>query len=65
MNINTVFQEFSDPVMSEVWNLDHKRVCDISLDAKIAEIRKKDCVTRIEANPDGTLLITNTRELAM
>jgi len=45
--------------MSEVINLDHKRVCDVSSDKRVVEIRRKDCVTRITANPDGTLNITN------
>ena len=47
--------------MKEVTNLDQKRVCDISTDAKIVEIRKKDCITRITANSDGTLSITHER----
>ena len=45
--------------MSEVINLDHKRVCDISTDARVIEIRKKDCITRISANTNGTLNITH------
>ena len=47
--------------MKEVANLDHKRVCDVSSDSKIIEIRKKDCITQIKANPDGTLNITHMR----
>lgn len=47
--------------MKEVQNLDCKRVCDISNDTKVIEIRKKDCVTRIIANPDGTLNISHVR----
>ena len=47
--------------MSEITNLNSKRVCDISTDHKLIEIRKKDCVTRITANPDGTLKIINER----
>ena len=47
--------------MNEVINLDRKRVCDISTDAKIIEIRKKDCVTKIQANADGTLEIIHER----
>lgn len=47
--------------MNEVTNLDRKRVCDISTDGKVIEIRKKDCVTRIMANPDGTLNVTQER----
>jgi len=48
-------------MMKEVNNLDSKRVFDISDDLKVAEIRKKDCVTRIMANPDGTLNYTHIR----
>ena len=47
--------------MSEVKNLDHKRVCDVSSDERAIEIRRKECVTRIIANPDGTLKITHER----
>ncbi|MHC1762459.1 MAG: hypothetical protein AB9917_23655 [Negativicutes bacterium] len=47
--------------MDEITNLDSKRVCDISADHKVIEIRKKDCMTRITANPDGTLKIINER----
>ncbi len=47
--------------MSEVTNLDHKRVCDVSTDSRVIEIRRKDCVTRITANSDGTLNITHER----
>ena len=47
--------------MNEVQNLDKKRVCDISADKTLIEIRKKDCVTKIKANPDGTLSITQER----
>lgn len=47
--------------MQAVQNLDFKRVCDVSDDSKIIEIRKKDCVTKIMANTDGTLTITHIR----
>lgn len=47
--------------MTGIINPDHKRVCDISADAKMVEIRKRDCVTRIKANPDGTLKIIHER----
>jgi hypothetical protein len=47
--------------MEEVNNLDHKRICDISTDGKVIEIRRKGCVTRITANPDGTLKVTQER----
>ena len=43
--------------MYEVENLDQKRVCDISADKQMVEIRKKGCITRITANPDKTLNI--------
>lgn len=45
--------------MEEVRNLNNKRVCDISFDRKVIEIVQKDCLTRITANPDGTLHIEN------
>lgn len=45
--------------MDQVKNLDGKRVCDKSSDGKIIEIRKKDCITRISANADGTLKVTH------
>lgn len=47
--------------MNEVANLDHKRVCDISTDNKVIEIRKKGCVTIITANKDWTLNIVQVR----
>ena len=47
--------------MSEVKNLNNKRVLDVSADMKTVEIRKKECITRITANPDGTLKITHER----
>jgi hypothetical protein len=48
--------------MKEVENLDKKRVCDISADHRVVEIRRKGCVTRITANPDGTLKIIHKRD---
>lgn len=47
--------------MNEVLNFDRKRVCDVSADKRMVEIRKKNCLTRIQANPDGTLRIINER----
>ena len=47
--------------MSAVLNLDNKRVCDINGSGKVIEIRRKDCVTRIFAKPDGTLVVTQER----
>lgn len=40
-------------------NLNDKRVCDISNDRKVVEIVQKGCLTRITANPDGTLKVEN------
>lgn len=45
--------------MNEFRNLGGRRVCDISEDLKFIEITIKGCVTRITANPDGTLKIEN------
>lgn len=45
--------------MEPVKNLNHKRVCDISSDHKVVEIVQKGCLTRITANPDGTLKVEN------
>jgi len=45
----------------EVRNLIKKRVGDISSDKRVFEIKMKDCVTRVTANPDGTLSITQIR----
>jgi hypothetical protein len=45
--------------IEEVHNLNGKRVCDVSLDKRVIEIVQKGCLTRITANPDGTLKIEN------
>ena len=45
--------------MEEVRNLNGKRVCDMSRDRKVIEIVQKGCLTRITANPDGTLKVEN------
>ena len=42
-----------------VRNNNGKRVCDISEDRKVVEIVRDGCLTRIMANPDGTLKIEN------
>ncbi len=47
--------------MKQELNLDCKRVCDISTDYKTVVIRKKDCLTTITANTDGTLSIIHER----
>jgi len=49
--------------MDAIKNLDCKRVCDISADKRVVEIRKKDCVTRIVANPDRTISISQERAM--
>ena len=45
--------------MTEIHNLNGKRVCDVSEDKRTVEIVHKGCLTRITANPDGTLNIEN------
>jgi len=52
----------SSLLMTGIINLDKKRICDISHDARIIEIRKKNCITRITANFDGKLIITHKRK---
>lgn len=47
--------------MEEIRNLRGKRVCDRSPDGRVIEIVLKDCLTRITANPDGTLHIENVQ----
>lgn len=46
----------------QVINLNKKRVCDLSNDKKVAQIRRGDCVTYIRANSDDTLHITHIRD---
>ncbi len=43
--------------MEKIENLNNKRVCDLSSDRRVIEIKQKNCLTRITANPDGTLNI--------
>lgn len=45
--------------MTAIRNLNGKRVCDLSKDNRTVNIVQKDCLTRITANPDGTLKIEN------
>jgi hypothetical protein len=47
--------------MNVVRNLNNKRVGDVSMYKLVFEIQIKDCVTRITANTDGTLSITQER----
>jgi len=51
-------------VIEPVRNNSGKRVCDISADHKVIEIEIKGCITRITANPDGTLKIENYQKAA-
>lgn len=46
----------------QITNLNKKRVCDLSDDKKVAQIRRGDCVTIIRANRDGTLHIMHLRD---
>lgn len=50
--------------IEEVRNSNGKRVCDISADKRVVVISQKGCVTRITANPDGTLCIENLPQAA-
>ena len=47
--------------MTEVRNLNKKRIGDVSEDIRVFEIQIKDYVTKITANADGTLNITHKR----
>ena len=50
--------------MAEIRNLNGKRICDISKDRRVVEIVQKDCLTRITANPDGSLKIEHIKKVA-
>nr|DAQ86188.1 MAG TPA: hypothetical protein [Caudoviricetes sp.]DAV78727.1 MAG TPA: hypothetical protein [Caudoviricetes sp.] len=43
--------------MTQVKDLNKKRVCDISDDRKTVFIRRGDCVTEVRAEKDGTLSV--------
>ena len=43
--------------MTQVKDLNRKRVCDISDDGKSAYIRRGDCITKITADTDGNLIL--------
>jgi hypothetical protein len=49
--------------MSEVRNLNKKRIGDMSNDKRTFVIQIKDCITRITANLDGTLSIVHEQAL--
>ena len=43
--------------LTQVKDLNKKRVCDISDDRKTVFIRRGDCVTEVRAEKDGTLSV--------
>lgn len=47
--------------MTEIRNLDNKRIGDKSSDNRRIFIRRKNCVTIIQANTDGTMLVLQRR----
>lgn len=47
--------------MKEIRNLNGKRICDMTDDGKAIVIVQKDCITKITANPDGTLVATQDK----
>ena len=47
--------------MNQVLDLNNKRVFDISDDKKIIELRLKNCITTVSANPDGTFNISHKK----
>jgi hypothetical protein len=47
--------------VTEVRNLDKRRVGDISQDKRVYVIHLKGCLTKISANADGTLSISQGR----
>ena len=56
--------ELEVSTIEEVRNSNGKRVCDISSDRRVVIIAQKGCITRITANPDGTLSIENLPQAA-
>jgi len=51
--------------MEQVRNLDGKLVCGIQQESGVVEIVKKDCVTRVRLNLDGTFQISHERITAV
>ncbi|NMA83211.1 MAG: hypothetical protein GX962_05035 [Epulopiscium sp.] len=47
--------------MNQVLDLNNKRVFDISDDKKTLELRRKNCITTVSANPDGTFNISHKK----
>ena len=47
--------------MTKIYNLNGKRVCDLSPNKSAVIIQQKDCIVIIAAKSDGTLKITHKR----
>ena len=58
-----IFHERRDLSMTQVKDLNRKRVCDISDDGKSAYIRRGDCITKITADTDGNLKVTYEKSI--
>lgn len=48
--------------MTQVKDMNKKRVCDLSDDRKTVYIRRGDCVTEIRAEKGGTLSVKSRKE---
>lgn len=48
--------------MTQVKDLNRKRVCDLSDDRRTVYIRRGDCVTVVRAEKDGTLSVRCKKE---
>lgn len=48
--------------MTQVKDLNRKRVCDLSDDRRTVYIRQGDCVTEVRAEKDGTLSVSYKKE---
>ena len=48
--------------MTQVKDMNKKRVCNLSDDRKTVYIRRGDCVTEIRAEKDGTLSVKSRKE---
>ena len=52
-----IFSEEGGLFMTQVKDLNKKRVCDLSDDRKTVYIQRGDCVTEVRAEKDGTLSV--------
>ena len=48
--------------MTQVKDLNKKRVCDLSDERRTVYIRRGDCVTEVRAEKDGTLSVSCKKE---